>query len=134
MTQENVELVMASYDAYNSGDLDAAMRFFAPDVEAFPDAAVFPEAGALHGRDDLKRWFEEIVSAWVKVQNVVREVIAVEDGRVLVRVDWGGEGIASGIEATSSVTGIWTIRDGLISHVEWFFDHDKALKAVGLEE
>jgi ketosteroid isomerase-like protein len=125
---------MAAYDAYNSGDLDAAMRFFAPDVEALPDAAVFPEAGALHGPDDLKRWFEEIGSAWVTVQNEVREVLAVEDGRVLVRVDWGGEGVASGIKTTSSVTGIWTISDGLISRVEWFFDHDMALKAVGLED
>src|SRR4029077_18727509 len=111
-------------EAYNGGDVDAAMRLFAPDVEAFPDAAVFPEAGAVHGRDDLKRWFEEVASAWVSVQNIVREGIAVEDGRVLVRVDWGGEGVASGIDTTSSVTGIWTIRAGLVSRVEWFFDHD----------
>jgi ketosteroid isomerase-like protein len=42
--------------------------------------------------------------------------------------------VASGIETVSSITGIVTIRDGLISRVEFFFDHDKALKAVGLAE
>ena len=48
--------------------------------------------------------------------------------------DRGGVGATSGIETTSSITGIFTIRDGLISRVEYFFDHDEALKAVGLEE
>jgi ketosteroid isomerase-like protein len=133
MSDENVELVMAAFDAYNSGDIDAAMSFFAPDVEAFPDASVFPEARPLHGREDLKRFFEEAGTAWVNDRNIVREAIAVEDGRVLLRYDWGGEGVGSGIEIFSSLSSIWTTRDGLISHVEWFFDHDKALEAVGLE-
>ena len=125
---------MAFFDAYNGGDIDAVMSFFAPEVQAFPDASVFPEAGPLDGRDDLKRWFEETGWAWVNPEAVVREVIAVEDGRVLVRFDWGGEGVASGIETTSSFTGIHTVRDCLLSRVEWYSDHDKALKAVGLAE
>jgi len=54
--------------------------------------------------------------------------------RVVQRGEWGGEGIASGIRATSSITGMFTIRDGQISRIELFFDHDRALKAVGLEE
>src|SRR3989442_868394 len=121
MSQANVEIVKRAFDAYNSGDLDALMSLVAPDVEAFPDASVFPEARPLHGRDEYKRWLEEIGNPWAKVQSVVREVIPVEDGRVLVRQDWGGEGIASGMEITSSLTSIWTIRDGLISRAEWFF-------------
>jgi ketosteroid isomerase-like protein len=129
-----VEIVERAFGAYNSGGLDALMSFVASDVEAFPDASVFPEAGPLHGRDEYERWLEETESAWVKVQLVVREVISVEDARVLVRYDWGGEGVASGIETTSSLTGIFTVRDGLISRVEWFFDHEKALKAAGLAE
>ena len=133
MSQENVEVVMAFFEAYNGGDIDAVMSFFAPDVQAFPDASVFPEADPLHGREDLKRWFEETAWAWVNPQAVVREVIVTEDGRVLARFDWGGEGVASGIQTMSSFTGVHTVRDGRISRVEWYSDHDKAL-AVGLEE
>src|SRR6476469_2865846 len=106
MSQENVEIVMAFFDAYGDGDLDAVMSFFAPDVQAFPDASVFPEADPLRGREDLKRWFEETASAWVNPRAVVREATVVEDGRVLVRFAWGGEGVASGIETTSSFTGV----------------------------
>jgi ketosteroid isomerase-like protein len=133
MSHANVELVVASNDAYNAGDIDAAMSFYAPNVEALPDASVFPEAGPLHGREDFRRWTEEIGTAWVNVQFVAREVLAVGDDHVLLRGDWGGEGAASGIETTSSITAVFTVRDGLISRVEYFFDHDKALKAVGLK-
>jgi ketosteroid isomerase-like protein len=107
------------------------MSFWAPDIEVFPDASVFPEAGPLRGWEASKRWLEETETAWVSAQTVTREVIAVEDGRVLHRYDWGGEGVVSGIEMYSSINGIFTVRDGLISRIEFFFDHDEALEAVG---
>ena len=124
---------MASYDARNKGDIDGVLSLYASDVEWFPDAS-FPEARPLRGREAVRRWFTETGSAWVNVHNEVSEVITVEDGRVLVRGDWGGEGVASGIETSSGVTGIFTIRDGLIARVEWYFDHDKALEAAGLAD
>jgi hypothetical protein len=34
----------------------------------------------------------------------------------------------------SSVTAIWTVRSGLMTRVEYHFDHADALRAVGLEE
>jgi ketosteroid isomerase-like protein len=133
MSQENVELVIAANDAYNAGDMDAMMSFYAPDVEAYPDVG-FPEARPLIGREEFMSWLEGIDAAWVDAKWVAREVFAVDDGRVVYRGDWGGEGLASGVETASSITGVVTIRDGQISRVEFFFDHDAALKAVGLEE
>ena len=133
MSRENVELVIAATDAYNAGDLDAMIRFYAPDVEAYPDAG-FPEARPLIGREEFMSWLEGIDAPWVDAKWVTREVFALDDDRVVYRGDWGGEGLASGIETGSSITGVFTIRDGQISTVEFLFDHDAALKAVGLEE
>src|SRR2546430_10164390 len=104
MSQGNVEVVARMFRAYNAGDIDAMISFYALDLEAFPDASVFPEAGAVHGRDDWRRWVEEAGTAWLNVKWATREVIAVEDGRVVNRGDWGGEGVASGIETVSSIT------------------------------
>ena len=56
--------VRASIDAYNAGD-EGWIELYAPDVEAFPDASVFPEAGPLHGRDEFRSWVGEINSAWI---------------------------------------------------------------------
>ena len=54
--------------------------------------------------------------------------------RVLVRGNWGGEGVASGLATAASISGIFAVRDGQVSRVEFFVDHQKALKAVGLAE
>ena len=133
MSQENVELVIAAGDAYNAGDMDATMSCYAPDVEVYPDVG-FPEARPLVGREEFMSWLEAADTAWVDPKWVASEVIAVDDGRVVYRGAWGGEGHASGVETASSLTGIFTIRDGQISRVEFHFDHDEALKAVGLTE
>jgi ketosteroid isomerase-like protein len=61
-------------------------------------------------------------------------VLVVGACKVLHRGDWVGEGAASGLVTRTSLTDLFTVRDGLISRVEYFFDHDKALKAAGLVE
>jgi ketosteroid isomerase-like protein len=134
MSQEDVDLVLAFYATYNARELDAAVDLCAVDLNAFPDASVFPESGSLVGRDELQGFLEETWTAWASGGVTPKEVLDIGDGRVLVRADWGATGSASGVEIHTSLTAIVTIRDGLISRIEWFFDHDQALKAVGLEE
>ena len=133
MSAENVELVLAAVDAYNAGDLDALMELCAPDIEVFPDASVFPEADPLRGRDEYRRWLEEANSAWISARNDTIEAFALRGDRVVHRGEWGGEGAASGVETVSSVTSIWTVRNGQITSGEYYFDHHQALKAAGLE-
>jgi ketosteroid isomerase-like protein len=53
---------------------------------------------------------------------------------VVVRVEWGGRGQASGIDVRSSLTSIYDIRDGQVIRIEFYFDHAKALEAAGLRE
>ena len=131
MSETNVELVLAGHEAYNAR---ALMELCAPDIEAFPDSSVFLEADQLRGRDEFRSWLEEINSAWISARNDTIEAFALGADRVLHRGQWGGEGAASGLYTTASITDIWTIRGGQIARVEYFFDHDQALKAVGVEE
>ena len=53
---------------------------------------------------------------------------------VLALVTVRGRGRTSGIEVETTMTGVWTIRDGKILRVVWFGSHDEALEAVGLSE
>ena|SRR6266550_516700 len=133
MSQENVEMVRASTDAYIAGDIDAMMEFYALSVEAFPDAS-FLESEPLYGHEQFRRWVEGIRAPWVIARWVVHETRAIGPDRVLERGDFGGVGIGSSIETLASYTLIYTIRDGQISRVDYFSDHAEALKAVGLEE
>jgi hypothetical protein len=110
--------------------MDALISFYAPDVEAYPDVG-FPEARPLIGREEFMSWLEGIDTAWVDAKWVASEVIAVDDGRVVYHGDWGGEGLASGIETASSITGALIIQTGGYRGLEFLFDHDADPQAVG---
>ena len=131
MSRENVKLVLAFHAAYNDREVAAAVDLCAADVEVFPDVSVFPEGGVV-GRDEFRAFLEETWSAWESCSAKVEDVMDVGDGRVLIRGDWGGVGSASGAESWRNLNSIYTVRDGQISKVEYFFDHAKALEAVGL--
>ena len=134
MSQENVELVRSWLEAYRAGDHDLHASFFAEDVEVCPDASRFPEAQPFRGREAFKRFLAEIEQGWEGSASLgVGEIFSLGD-RVVARADWGGRGRASGIELRSSLTAIFTVREGQIVRVEYFFDHAQALEAAGLRE
>jgi ketosteroid isomerase-like protein len=134
MSQENVELVRSAIEAYRAGDRDAYVDFMAEDVEIWPDAGI-PEAKPFRGREEFRRFIAELDQGWEGGASAsdIREIFPVGD-RVVVRADWGGRGQASGIDLRSSLTSIYTVRDGQFTKIEFFFDHDQALAAAGLRE
>ena len=131
MSQENVELLLASFEAYNAGNLDRAMEFCAADIEGFP---ALPDAPPLQGVRDYRSFLEDASSAWAGARWRTIEIQPLGADRVLCRGQWGGEGVLSGIEASASTTIIATFRDGLMVRIEFYLDHTDALKAVGLAE
>jgi len=133
MSQANVELILATVGAYNDGDIDAWAEFLDPEIEAVPDTS-FPESHPLLGRDEYRAWTEQLTMGLLNPRWETTEVLDLGADRVLHRGNWGGKGAASGIETDSSITGLFTVREGQISRVEFYFDHDRALKAADLEE
>ena len=75
MSQENVELVRSSIEAYIAGDRDAYLDFFAEDVEAIPDVSRFPEAESFRGREEFRRFLTDIDQGWEEgASAVIREL------------------------------------------------------------
>ena len=83
-----------------------------------------------NGRNDLP----SSEGAETRTGKRARILIVEDEPAMVARADWGGRGRTSGIDLLSSLTSIYTFRDGRIVKVEWFFDHAKALEAVGLSE
>ena len=133
MAEANVEVVQAAIDAYNAGDIDTMLRLYAVDSEVIPDSEML-ESERLLGRESLRHWISELGGAWSRVRWEIEEVRAVGADRVLVRGAWGGTGQGSGLDIASNFSGIFTVRHGDITKVEYFQDHAQALKAVGLAE
>src|SRR6185436_10297594 len=67
MSQENVDLVLRAYEAWNRGDIDAVVQFATPDGEYRPASlAVIPPGmdAAYFGREGFARFAREFVGLW----------------------------------------------------------------------
>jgi ketosteroid isomerase-like protein len=131
MSQENVEIVRASFEAWNAGDRDAFRALYDPDtILRMPEG--WPEPGPYFGREAVMREFEQVREAWdADVAEPISGFIDVGD-RVAVRYIWRGAG--QGPAADLKLTGVWTVRKGSILAAEFFRDYAEALETLGLSE
>src|SRR2546430_17616272 len=96
MSQENVEIVRRSWEAYARGDLEAAFAVYDPEVEIYDHD--IPDAGEYRGLEGMLRWQAEWERSWESwrwdaeecIDAGERVVVAV---RVHAKVRWrGGQG------------------------------------------
>jgi ketosteroid isomerase-like protein len=132
MSQENVDVVQRSIQAWNRGDLVEWLAVFAPDAEwhatgGFPDQAVY------RGRAGLERYWAEIWGGLDELSLSVSEVRAIGD-KVLFAVLARGLGKRSKAPWEQPRWFVATMRDGLTVRVETYVDPKEALEAAGLRE
>jgi ketosteroid isomerase-like protein len=131
MSQEDVEVVRRSFDAWNEGDVDAIRRLYAEDAVIQTGITGFGRTFA--GGDPIGRWAEEMLETWAEVHWEIERIF--EAGDVVVSFYRGiGKGRGSGVEVVRELTGVYRIRDGKIARERIYLDRDKALEAVGLRE
>ena len=131
MSQENVEVVRATFEAWNAGDMDAIREQYDPDVIAWAPEG-WPEPGPFVGREAVMREWEQLRDTWdADAFELITDFIGAAD-RVVVRFIWRGAG--HGPEANMELTGVYTVRNGKIRTAEFFWDHAEALEVLGLSE
>src|SRR3954447_25318798 len=129
MSQENVEIVKAFFDAWNAGDMDAVRETYDPEVIMRPVEG-WPEPGPFVGREAVMDQWARQREAWDTDTAVPTSEFIEVGGFVLVRFSWRGAG--HGPEANIEVTSLTTVRRGRVVYVEFFWNHAEALEAVGL--
>jgi uncharacterized protein len=131
MSRENVEIIQAGIDAWNAGEMDTWASFLAPDViwRPTPD---WPEPGPYVGREAVLLQARQLreTSDGDTVEPVTN--LLHTGDRVVGRFVWAGRG--RGPDLKIEMTCVYTVREGKIRAFEYFWTHDDALKAVGLEE
>jgi ketosteroid isomerase-like protein len=128
----DLDAIRAWIGAWNRTDLDRVVRAYAADAEVIPDPGG-PDKGPYRGRADIGKFFEGLREEWEKDDVVLTELLDVGD-KVLARLRWRTRGRGSGIETEVDVTSVSALDDGQITWQRFYFDHNEALKAVGLEE
>ena len=132
MSQENLELVRAFFDAYNARDIEAVDRLLEPDAEITTIAA---RAGlpAPWGRGETRRYFEELGESWADLRVEIEDYRELDD-RVIALGRMRGIGKVSHAEVVHEFATVFLVRNSRFVRVDSYNDPKAALEAAGLGE
>ena len=132
MSRENVERVRIGYEAFNRGDLDAALEGFPPDVE-WHVWGELPEREVYRGPEGIKQFWQMWRDSFEGFEIKVERIFDADD-RVVVLLAATGSGRGSGVEVrTPTFAQLWTFEGDKVIRVEMLTEAE-ALAAVGLRE
>jgi hypothetical protein len=131
MSRENVQIMRRAYEHFNAtGEIDLSV--IDPDVELDFSNAVF-DAAVYHGRDGLREWLSLVRDMWKRQWFEPQEFIRVGEDQVIVsmRVVSVGRGE---IETVAHSANLFTLQEGMVTHLKAYQGKADALEAVGLSE
>ena len=131
MAGENVEIVRASLDAFNRGDVNAAFNDANPDFEFDLTRAVGMDRG-VYNLEEFRDLLAEFTGTWESFTLGADELIDAGEDVVMpfTNVLRGRDGV----EVQARGVWVWTIRDGLILRICLYQQLQAALEAVELSE
>ncbi len=135
MSQENVEIVRATIEAWNRGDWEGALAYTHPDFVLDNSTAIGEWRGVHRGADQVRRMWQTFTDPWERVRIEISEVIEADEPVVLTRMTSRFVG-RDGIELPGPVRSgwLWTFRNGALVKLVIYNDLNEALEAAGLRE
>jgi len=132
MSQENVEVVRRSIDAWNRRDLTAWLASFPPDGEIDWSRSRGPLKGVYRGHGELEDLWDAFWSTFDDVQ--LETYGFVDMGSVVLYSNTSHSRGREGIEVLARSTFVNTVEDGQITCLRMFQERAEALEAAGLRE
>ena len=132
---ENLDLVRSIYADWERGDLlrqRAHPEWVHPEFEWI--VADGPTAGSFTGVAEAEESFYGMLAAWEEIRFEVEEYRALDDERVLVLERRRARGKGSGVETGTKAAGVAHFRHGKMTRLVMYYDRDRALADLGLEE
>jgi ketosteroid isomerase-like protein len=120
--------VIASYEALNEGNIDAAMQALAVDAE-WHESEVLPDTGVYRGREEIRAFLTDFLGSWERFHQTVEEARQ-EGDRVLVMIHLEATGRGSAADVDARYAHLWTVADTQGIRVDAFYDRDEALAAL----
>ena len=131
MSQENVEIVRQTWNAYNERGIEAVLGYVAEDWvgEQFPDGI---DSTPFEGKAGVVERYRVFTEAWGDLVFEPVEFIDAGDNVVAVVVMRGTGASGAPIDVTTAF--VYEIRDGEIVRDRPFTSREQALEALGLRE
>jgi ketosteroid isomerase-like protein len=134
MSHENVELARRLVEVFNRRELEIFVAITTPDFQ-WTTSMMAVEGELFRGREGIETYFGRMSESWEEFQfRPDAEVDPYRDlgDKVLVSGQIEGRGLISGVPVSSPLDILLDMRDGKISKMHSFLDHDQALRAAGL--
>jgi|SRR5215204_2548032 len=131
MSEQNVEVVRATFEAFRRRDLDTFLSCFDPDVEY--RSLVLEVEGVYHGHEGMRSWWDSVLTVFPEWNPQLEDTRDLGQ-RVLSRVRAEGHGTGSGIVPEREIWHVAEIREGRMKSSAFFRTEAEALEAVGLRE
>lgn len=131
MSQENLEIVRRSLDAFSRGDLDAVLADQAADFVFEPSGRFVDTQRTYRGPDGFTQFWHAFRAIWEDIEVKVERMEDLGD-RVLTLGHFHGHGSGSGAEINAEAAWLYTLRDGRVVHLRSFTTWNEALDAAGL--
>jgi ketosteroid isomerase-like protein len=132
MSEENVEVVRRSFDAWNAADLARWVAMHHPEVEVIPPDG-WPEGEPPRSREEWLAQAHRLIDSWAEQRVEPKRIIDAGD-RVVALFEWVTRGQGSHIDLRTEMALIATVHGGLITRAVYYANHAEALEAVGLSE
>jgi ketosteroid isomerase-like protein len=132
MSQENVEVVLGQWDAWNDGNLDRWARAWDSGVLVVAPKG-WPEGAVERGLDAWRRQAQRLRDTWAEARVEVDEIWHVDD-RVLARIRYVTLGADTGIPFETPMAVVFFLSERKITQAYFSWTLAEALEAAGLSE
>lgn len=145
MSQEDVKLVQRLLEPFEDADIAAIFRddpgwaaitaavspVYAADFEC---AFIREDVGreTYSGLGGLRAAWLDWLSPWARYRTEIEELIDAGEGRVVVLTRDYARPKGTDAEVYFSGAPVWTVRDGKIARIEFYWDRAEGLRAAGL--
>jgi ketosteroid isomerase-like protein len=133
VSEQNIELLRRTVEAFKARDIDALTALFDPQAELH-SVITTPGGAVYHGHNGLRRYLRDLEDAWEGEFHVEPQAYFDLGEHTLGFFVVRGRGRVSGAEVAMSNTLVTRWRDGLQVYAKFYLDREEALRDLGVSE
>jgi ketosteroid isomerase-like protein len=131
MSEENVKVVRAVYEAFAQGGIDRWIAHWSDDVEYW---GIDLDDGPVHGKDAVRANIQDWIDTFDEFTFYPLELTAAGSNDVVTVERFSGRAKFSGVETNQTLGVVFTIRDGKIARCREYATPREAREVAGLRE
>jgi ketosteroid isomerase-like protein len=134
MSQENVEVIGAAYEAFAGRGVNGFLEYLTEDVDHRAMEGAPDDRGPMHGKEALRAYVQDWLDMFDGFAARPVELIDAGENQVVAVIRISGRAKLSGVETDLTYAAVYRIRDERIARGREYATRAEALEAAGLSE